>query len=235
MKSSDVFIALAIVLACIGFTVIPETSPTVGAFVQEHGFFMSFLKFAVLCTLGELIALRITSKKYTRPGFGLLPRCLMWGLIGILVHVSFIIYVTGTPMLLEALGVSSLFGSMGGFGSQLLLAFSISVLLNTLFAPLFMAAHSVVDMHIESTGGTLKGFLSPIPVSRFLGNIDWNMLWGFVFKKTIPFFWIPAHTITFLLPPEVRIVFAAILGVALGVILAFASLKSAENVCEGRA
>jgi hypothetical protein len=54
------------------------------------------------------------------------------------------------------------------------------------------------------------------------------MVWGFVFKKTIPFFWIPAHTITFLLPPELRVLFAAALGIVLGVILALASLKRNE-------
>ena len=45
----------------------------------------------------------------------------------------------------------------------------------------------------------------------------------FVFKKTIPFFWYPAHTITFLLPGEMRVLFAAILGVVLGVLLAIAA------------
>lgn len=46
---------------------------------------------------------------------------------------------------------------------------------------------------------------------------------NFVFKKTIPFFWYPAHTITFLLPGEMRVLFAAILGVVLGVLLAIAA------------
>jgi len=43
---------------------------------------------------------------------------------------------------------------------------------------------------------------------------------NFVLLKTIPFFWIPAHTLTFLLPKEYRIVIAAFLSVVLGVILA---------------
>ena len=53
-------------------------------------------------------------------------------------------------------------------------------------------------------------------------------MWGFVYKKTIPLFWIPAHTITFLLPAEYRILVAALLGIVLGVILGIASLKSKE-------
>jgi hypothetical protein len=46
-----------------------------------------------------------------------------------------------------------------------------------------------------------------------------------VFKKTIPFFWYPAHTVTFLLPSEQRVLFAALLGIALGVLLALSSKK----------
>ncbi len=42
-------------------------------------------------------------------------------------------------------------------------------------------------------------------------------------KKTIPLFWIPAHTITFLLPEEFRVLFAAVLSVMLGVLLSLGS------------
>jgi hypothetical protein len=36
---------------------------------------------------------------------------------------------------------------------------------------------------------------------------------------------VPAHTITFMLPPYFQVVFAALLGIVLGVILALASTK----------
>jgi hypothetical protein len=58
-----------------------------------------------------------------------------------------------------------------------------------------------------------------------LAHLNWNVQWSFVFKRTIPLFWIPAHTITFMLPDEYRVLFAAALGIALGVILAIASSK----------
>jgi hypothetical protein len=45
-----------------------------------------------------------------------------------------------------------------------------------------------------------------------------------VFKKTIPLFWIPAHTITFLLDPDYQVLFAAFLGIMLGAILAVADM-----------
>ena len=78
---------------------------------------------------------------------------------------------------------------------------------------------------ILATGGTLRGLFSPIPMGDIMQNLNWRVQWGFVFKKTIPFFWFPAHTITFLLPGEMRVLFAALLGVALGVILAVAARK----------
>lgn len=226
MKLFDLLISALIIIALAVFAVVPGQLPAVEEFAQSHAFVMSFLKFAVLCTLGELVALRITTGKYKQSGFGLLPRALSWGCIGIVIHMAFTIYATGTPMLLGQLGLSIPQAGAEGFGLQLLLAFSTSALMNTLFAPLFMTAHSVVTMHIEHTGGSLRGFFSPLRPGLFLEKIDWTMLWGFVFKKTIPFFWIPAHTVTFMLPPEVRVLFAAALGVVLGIILAFASLKS---------
>ena len=50
-------------------------------------------------------------------------------------------------------------------------------------------------------------------------KIDWNIQYDFVFKKTIPLFWYPAHTITFMLPGNYQVLFAAVLGVVLGLIL----------------
>jgi hypothetical protein len=62
-------------------------------------------------------------------------------------------------------------------------------------------------------------------VGTILAGINWQVHWHFVLKKTIPFFWIPAHTITFLLPDAWRVLFAAILGIMLGVILAMSAIK----------
>jgi uncharacterized integral membrane protein len=47
-----------------------------------------------------------------------------------------------------------------------------------------------------------------------------------VFKKTIPLFWYPAHTITFLLPAGFQVLFAAVLGIVLGVLLSVAANMS---------
>ncbi len=89
-----------------------------------------------------------------------------------------------------------------------------------------MTFHKITDTHIIQNNGTLRGFFTPIQFKKIFVNLDWAVQWNFVFKKTIPFFWIPAHTITFMLPPQWRVLFAAVLGIVLGVLLAVASLKS---------
>jgi hypothetical protein len=66
-------------------------------------------------------------------------------------------------------------------------------------------------------------------MGKIIANLDWNVQWNFIFKKTIPFFWIPAHTVTFLLPVEFQVLFAALLGIALGVILSIGVLMSKKG------
>ena len=80
------------------------------------------------------------------------------------------------------------------------------------------------EPHTDSDNRMTAGF-SPIPMGEIMQGLNWRVQWEFVFKKTIPLFWFPAHTVTFLLPGEVRVLFAALLGVALGVILAVAARK----------
>jgi len=63
-------------------------------------------------------------------------------------------------------------------------------------------------------------------VTKLIEATDWKSMWGFVLKKTIPFFWIPAQTITFLLPVEFQILVAALYSTILGVFLAFAAGKA---------
>ena len=95
--------------------------------------------------------------------------------------------------------------------------------MNGIFAPVFMTFHKITDTHILACGGSLRALLTPIPMARILTQLNWSAQWHFVFQKTIPLFWVPAHTITFLLPSEARVLFAALLGVALGVLLAVAA------------
>ena len=117
------------------------------------------------------------------------------------------------------------FAAEGFSMDKLWVALAVSVAMNSIFAPVFMTLHKITDAHIAAHGGSLKALVTPIPMAQRFANINWEAQWGFVFKKTIPFFWYPAHTITFLLPAEQRVLFAALLGIALGVLLALSAKK----------
>ena len=194
-------------------------------FNAEHGMITSFIKFAILATFGEALGLRIRTGVYNHAGFGLLPRAVVWGFLGLTIKLSFVVFSAGTPAFLAYMGFKSAPEAFSGLMSidKVLVAFSISTAMNLIFAPVMMTLHKITDAHIVNNNGTLIGFFTPIRFSAIMENINWRVQWDFVFKKTIPFFWIPAHTITFLLPGDYQVLFAAFLGVVLGVLLAIAS------------
>ncbi len=227
MKRNDWIVILVIVLIGVAFAWMPGLALTYEKLNLEHGILMSFVKFAVLATFGECLALRIKTGNYNRKGFGILPRAVVWGFLGITIKMAFVIYASGTPQLLSYFGWSEVTTSLSGRLSVMALftAFSISTAMNLTYAPVMMTIHKITDTHILETGGTLRGLLRPIAIGRIFANLDWKTQWNFVFKKTIPFFWIPAHTITFLLPVDFQVLFAASLGIALGLILSLATQK----------
>ncbi|MDD4848885.1 MAG: hypothetical protein PHR53_09020 [Bacteroidales bacterium] len=223
MKKSD-FVTLIIVLAVIGFfAFIPSAIAEFNRLTAAHGMLMSFVKFSILATFGEMLALRIKKGHYWEKGFGIVPRMLVWGVLGMCIAMAMIIFKGGTVGFLSYLGLeqaATWFSGSIGWG-KMLVAFCISVLMNTFFAPIFMTFHKITDIHIAETGGTLKGFFAtPLHIQETMAHkINWDIQYGFVFKKTIPLFWYPAHTITFLLPGNYQVLFAALLGVVLGLIL----------------
>lgn len=228
MKKQDFIFIVCIVVFFLPFFLSEQVFRIYDIFNKEHGMVMSFLKFAVLATLGESIGLRIRNGVYNKKGFGLIPRAIVWGFLGLTIKMSFVIFAAGTPQFLAYLGFKKAVVAMAGSFSplKLLVAFSISVAMNLIYAPVMMTLHKITDTHILNNGGTLKGFFKPIHFGEIMVNMNWSVQWNFVFKKTIPFFWIPAHTITFLLPSHYQVLFAAVLGIVLGVLLATASLKS---------
>lgn len=228
MKRSDFVFVCVVLLFFLPFFISGEVFDTYNAFNRAHGMVMSFVKFALLATLGEVIGLRIKSGHYNAPGFGILPRAIVWGFLGLTIKLAFIIFTSGTIEFLQYMGMSEASEVFkGGFSAgKLLIAFCISVFMNTIYAPVMMTFHKITDTHILKTGGTIKGLFTPIDFRTIFVNLNWDVQWNFVFKKTIPFFWYPAHTITFLLPPDFQVLFAALLGIALGMILALASMKS---------
>lgn len=233
MKKTDIYVLLGLLIVFAPFFLIDSVYAFYNDFNQNQPLIMSFIKFAVLATFGETVGLRIREGKYNYKGFGLIPRALVWGLIGLTIKLAFVIFASGTPIFLEKIlglqGATLAFLAEEFTITKVLVAFSISLCMNVIYAPVMMTMHKITDTHIMNNSGTLRGFFRPIHFGEISQNINWKVQWNFVFKKTIPFFWIPAHTITFLLPPEMRVLFAALLGIALGVILAIASLKGQDK------
>jgi hypothetical protein len=239
MKKNDILFIVLFMIIVFPFLPFSFFSGFQKSFLYNEAYWLvtSFIKFALLATLGEVIGLRIKTGKYNTPGFGIIPRAIVWGFLGISIKLAFVVFASGVPVFLEkscgiqkaieAMKLKDIFeASDNGLGwIRLLAAFSISAIMNLIFAPVMMTFHKITDTHIINNNGTIGGFFKPIKFGKIFPSINWFVQWDFVFKRTIPFFWIPAHTITFLLPNEYRVAFAAILGVALGIILSVASLK----------
>lgn len=235
MKKSDIWFILSCLSVILFFVCCKPAGEWFISSTKAHPFFMAFMKFAVLSTAGEIIGYRIKEGHYPSAAFGILPRGITWGFLGMLITAAMTIFSQGVPALLLQIGISpdgvtysdligqSILSSKSCY--HLLAAFMISTFMNCIFAPFFMTIHKISDQHIIENNGTLRGYFSPLHFGARLVSLDWNMMWNFLFKKTIPLFWIPAHTITFMLAPEFRVLFAALLGVMLGVFMSLATKK----------
>lgn len=223
-----------ILLLCVAIVLTPFFIPATGFLAgfeyltQHFPFIMAFFKFAILATLGEMIGLRLRKGVYNEKGFGVLPRMMVWGFLGMGIAMAMMIFKTGIPVVIATVGnlevqdVRDIFAGELSWG-KVGIAFAISVAMNSIFAPVMMTFHKCTDTHILQNGGTVRGLLRPMKMRQIITHLDWDTQWNLVIKKTIPLFWFPAHTITFLLPGTWQVLFAALLGVALGVILALAN------------
>ena len=237
MKRTDFLVIISLILVFLPFFIFPSVLHGYHTVNGNHPYFASFVKFAILATFGECIGLRMRTGFYNRPGFGLMPRALVWGFLGIVIKVAFVVFGEGSPVVLKILGITFPTANpadilrMPGFSwLKLLTAFSVGTLLNLLFAPVFMTFHRITDTHINNTGGTLRGFFTPIPVGQYIRETDWVTFWNFVIMKTIPIFWIPAQTFNFMLPEGYRILVAAVYSIILGILLSLASLMEMRRL-----
>jgi len=214
LKKGD-FIWLFSLAAFIAILVVPVTHEMFMKFTAEHAYLGGFSKFFILATMGELLAIRIVTGDWNFPK-GLPYRAFIWGLLGTVIVLIFNVFAVGIAGALAN-------GFLPGGNSKFAFAFFVSFTMNLSFAPIMMAFHRVtdtfIDLKYESKGGK-------VTLSEVIKKIDWDDFVSFVLVKTIPFFWIPAHTITFLLPQEYRVLLAAFLSIALGAILAFAKKKN---------
>ncbi len=228
MKRQDLYFAIVMLAIFLPFFLSADLYDWYKTFNADHAMIMAFLKFGILATLGEMLGCRISTGNYTTPTFGVAPRMVIWGILGVAIAMAMMVFKSGIPAFIAAMGGAELvadFAAEGFSWGKLIVALSISVMMNTFFAPVFMTFHKITDTHIAENGGSIKALFKPIPMRRLITSLNWDRQWSFIFKKTIPLFWYPAHTITFMLPGEYQVLFAALLGVALGVILAIGARK----------
>ena len=217
MKKGDLLWLLAL-LSAAAILIVPTTHNIFIITTKAHPYLMGFVKVAILATMGELLALRILSGDWRKP-VGLFWRAVIWGILGMAFAVVFPIFDTGVRNAIQ----TRLIPSFGG--SAFTAALFVSSAMNLIFAPTMMGLHRITDTYIELCHGKIAN-LKKVSLGSVVDHIDWKGLVGFVFFKTIPLFWIPAHTVTFLLPSEYRVLLASFLSIALGGILAFAKKKS---------
>ncbi len=209
MRSGD-FLWLAGLGVIALVLVLPDTRQSFVALSTAYPYMMGFAKFVVLATMGELLALRISVGQWRRPA-GLWMRAVVWGVLGMAITLMFQVFSTGV---VAAIGKGML---PGGYSvtATFVTAFLISTVMNLAFAPTFMALHRITDTYIDLADGKLAN-LARVELKTVMSRIDWHGFVSFVVIRTLPLFWIPAHTVTFLLPPEFRVLMAAFLSIALG-------------------
>lgn len=195
----------------------PASRQIFGELSGRHPFIMGFIKFALLAMAGELIALRLAAGKWGFPE-AFLIRTLIWGALGIVMTLAMKLFGAGIQQLLEV-------GMLPGGSGRIWKAFMTSFWCNLMFAPIMMCTHKMTDTYLELRE---KG-IGRIGFAQVIDTINWHMFFGFTIAKTIPFFWIPAHTITFSLPGEFQTIMAAYLSIALGIILNLKRQSVSEN------
>lgn len=204
-------ISLLVILAFAAILAIPATREGFKRLSSEHPYIMGFIKFALLATVGEVLAMTIKARRASLP-FYIGWRMLIWGLIGVAITFMMKTYSYGVAGLMEN---KLLPGAGEGFGSRLLRAFYTAAVMNLTFGPTFMATHKCTDKYLELKH---EGIKKP-GLRGVVNGVDWHSFVSFTLFKTIPLFWIPAHTLTFLLPAEYQVIAAAALSIALGLIL----------------
>jgi multidrug efflux pump subunit AcrB len=199
LKKGD-FIWLFSLAAFVAILLTPVSHKMFVKFTTEHAYMGGFIKFFILATMGELLAIRIVTGDWNIQK-GLLYRAFVWGLLGMVIVLIFSVFAAGITGALEN-------GFLPGGNSKFAFAFFVSFIMNLSFAPTMMAFHRITDTFIDLKYENKNG---KVTLSDVVKRIDWDNFISFVLMRTIPIFWIPVHTITFLLPPEYRVLSAAFL------------------------
>jgi len=162
----------------------------------------AMIQFAVLGTLGDAISHWIVKRRIFSPyDFKtLILKIIEWSVLAVMIKYAFI----GFHGFVESLIDNNYLPHLEGIGKS----FAISTSMNLQFGPLLVITHRLMDNLIagkQNWKNLDKGFYS--------------LLW----------FWIPAHTVTFILPKEFQIGLAALWSLALGIILGFYNRKGLDE------
>ncbi len=204
------------ILSFVIILLIPASREWFKGLSGAHPYIMGFIKFALLATAGELIAAFIKTGKITVP-CKIIWRFVIWGVIGVWITFMMTVYKFASGYMLVR-------GKLPGGENNVLFALFTSVLMNTSFGPTFMAVHKISDKMLEMSANKEK-----LSLRNAVLGVDWATFVSFTILKTVPFFWIPAHFVTFLLPSEYQVIMAAALSIALGVILSIGGRKKSKK------
>lgn len=210
MKKGDLLWGVALLL-WIFILVIPATRVMFIKFTDTYPYQGGFVKFAILASMGDLLGIRILKGEWDIPK-GLFYKAAVWGIIGMMVTLMFTVYMGGTA-------AAQVSGRLPFKGSAIAQAFFGSTIMNVTFGPMMMVFHRFTDMYIDTRYERKGGSVS---LKELIDKNDWNSLVEFTWLKTCPLFWIPAHTIVFLLPSQYRVLVSAFLSIALGLLLGLA-------------
>ena len=213
MKKKDI-IWIAVILMLTLIVVIQNSRIVFEQLTSNYPYLMGFIKTAILASMGELLVNRIKNGSYFSEK-GIILKFFVWGFLGLIFVLIFKVFASGVVTAQQA-GLLPI-GEVSFF-SSLLTAFLISMIMNIFFAPTFMLFHRVTDGYIKLGEGNLKK-ISHVKLNDVIQQIDFRVFISFVVLRTIPLFWIPTHTITFMLPENYRVLMAAYLSIALGIIL----------------
>lgn len=168
------------------------------AWVQAMPIVSSMIQFAILGLLGEVISQWFINKNFKYPfGFWLtLWKMFVWSLLAVGVKYAFV----GHEGMVDRLIERGMLPELTKFWH----AFATATSMNLQFGPFMVLIHRVLDNVVL----TKKNW-------RNLDKGFYALLW----------FWIPAHTFTFMLSDHYRMGMAALLSIALGLILGFFNRK----------
>ena len=100
MKKSDILFFLFVIALFLPFFISDTIYEWYKSFNAIHGMVMSFVKFAILATLGEMLGLRSSTGVYDNKTFGIIRRMVIWGGLGMGINMAMIIFSKCTPIIL---------------------------------------------------------------------------------------------------------------------------------------